>query len=105
LWYFDFTANYYGSQRIPGTEENPEEFQLPGRSEAYFLFNTQVTRTLGDFEIYAGSENIGNFVQQDAIIDAENPFGDNFDASMIYGPLNGRTFYLGVRMNLNLDKS
>jgi len=98
-WYFDVTANYYGVSRLPDTQKNPENLQLDAESENFLLFNTQVTRTFGNFEIYAGSENLGNFIQADAIVDAENPFGDFFDASMIYAPLNGRTFYAGVRYN------
>ncbi len=104
-WYFDFTANWYGSQRIADTGANPREFQLDERSEDYFLFNTQITRVFNNFEVYVGSENLGNFIQEDAIIDPENPFGNNFDATLIYGPLNGRTFYLGVRLNLKTNKS
>lgn len=104
LWYLDFTANYYGVSRLPGTEMNPEELRINVESEAFFLFNTQINRTIGNFEIYAGSENLGNFIQADAIVDAENPFGDFFDATMIYGPLNGRTVYLGVRFKLEKQK-
>jgi hypothetical protein len=99
-WYLDFTANYFGVSRLPGTEMNPEELQIPTESEQFFILHAQVTRTLGNFEVYAGSENMGNFIQADAIVDAQNPFGDFFDATMIYGPLNGRTVYLGVRFNL-----
>lgn len=98
-WYVDFTTNYYGVSRLPDTQMNPEDLQLDAESENFLLFNTQVTRTLGNFEVYVGSENLGNFIQSDAIVDAENPFGDYFDASMIYAPLNGRTFYAGVRFN------
>ena len=99
-WYLDFTANFYGTSRLPGTESNPEELRLNDESEVYFIFNTQINRTLGNFEIYAGSENLGNFIQDNAIVDPENPFGDFFDATMIYGPLNGRTIYAGVRFKL-----
>jgi outer membrane receptor protein involved in Fe transport len=98
-WYLDFTANYYGVSRLPGTEMNPEELQLNEKSDPFFLLNSQITRTIGNFEVYAGSDNLGNFIQDNAIVDAENPFGQFFDASMIYGPLNGRTIYLGVRFN------
>lgn len=99
-WYLDFTTNFYGASRLPGTETNPEGLELEAESETFFILNSQVTRVLGNFEVYAGAENMGNFIQSDAIVDAENPFGDFFDATMIYGPLNGRTFYLGVRFNL-----
>jgi outer membrane receptor for ferrienterochelin and colicins len=99
-WYVDFTTNYYGASRLPGTEMNPENLRAREESETFFIMNTQITRTLGNFEVYAGAENLGNFIQSDAIVDAENPFVVFFDATMIYGPLNGRTVYLGVRFNL-----
>lgn len=99
LWYVDFTANYYGASRMPNTQANPVELRLAEESEDFFIFNTQVTRTLGRFDLYAGVENLGNFIQSDAIVDAENPFGEYFDATMIYGPLDGRTFYFGVRFS------
>ncbi len=101
-WYIDATSNYYGVSRLPSTANNPEEFQIASKSKAYLIFNSQITRIMGDLEIYAGAENIGNFIQKDAIIDPENPFGTYFDATMIYGPLNGRTFYMGARYKLNL---
>jgi len=99
-WYIDATANYYGAQRLPDTSQNPEAFQIGSHSEEFFIFNSQITRVFKKFEVYAGAENIGDFIQKDAIIDAENPFGSNFDSSMIYGPVNGRTFYAGIRLNL-----
>ncbi len=104
-WYLDFTANWYAASRLPGTAGNPEEFRMASESESFFILNSQVTRVIKNFEIYVGSENLGNFIQRDAIIDAENPFGSNFDASMIYGPLNGRTFYIGARLKLKTKKS
>lgn len=99
-WYIDATGNYYGVSRLPDTSTNPPEFQLAKESDSFLVFNSQITRTFGNFEVYAGAENIGNFIQEDAIVDPENPFGTNFDATMIYGPLNGRTFYLGFRLTL-----
>lgn len=96
-WYIDFTANYYGTTRLPSTAANPEGLRRGERSEDYFVLNSQITRTFGNFDLYVGVENLGNFIQRDAIVDAENPFGDYFDATMIYGPLEGRTFYFGVR--------
>jgi hypothetical protein len=32
---------------------------------------------------------------------AENPFGNNFDATRIWGPVMGRKFYAGIRITLN----
>lgn len=99
-WYIDATANYYGASRLPDTSQNPEEFRLGSESEEFLIFNSQITRVFKKFEVYVGAENIGNFIQKNAIVDPENPFGSNFDSSMIYGPVNGRTFYAGVRLTL-----
>lgn len=99
-WYFDLTANYYGTQRLPGTQSNPQDLRLDERGQSYFLINAQINRIFDNVEIYAGVENLNNFIQPNAIVDAENPFGTYFDAGMIYGPLNGRMFYGGVRLKL-----
>ncbi len=103
-WFLDFTGNYYGSSRLPDTSTNPEQFRLAQRADSYFLFNTQATFVIKDLELYVGSENLANFIQDNAIIDAQNPFGSNFDATMIYAPLNGRTIYAGLRYNLKIKK-
>ncbi|MCA1751500.1 MAG: TonB-dependent receptor, partial [Flavobacteriales bacterium] len=103
-WYFDITANYYSSQRLPGTAGNPPAQQLGSRGQSYYLIHGQITRIFDNFEVYVGAENLNNFIQPNAIVDAENPFGPYFDASMIYGPLNGRMFYAGVRLTLKTNK-
>ncbi|MCA1762069.1 MAG: TonB-dependent receptor [Flavobacteriales bacterium] len=103
-WIADFTANYYGKSRLPKTSANPEPFQRDSKSKEFFILHAQLTRILGKFEVYVGAENIGNFIQPDAIVDPENPFGTNFDASLIYGPVNGRVIYAGVRMDISRNK-
>ena len=46
-------------------------------------------------------ENLLNVRQKNPIIAADNPFGRNFDASLVYAPVFGRFFYSGIRFNLN----
>lgn len=96
-WKFDFTAKWFGKSRLPNTSENLSEFRLNPFSEDYFTFNSQVTRAFKHFDIYLGGENLSNFKQYNAIIAANDPFGTNFDASMIWGPLMGRVIYVGFR--------
>jgi hypothetical protein len=50
------------------------------------------------------SYNFSNFKQKNAIIDAENPFGNNFDATRIWGPIMGINVYAGVRYSLKRGK-
>ena len=50
--------------------------------------NLQVSRNFkGDFELYAGIENLLNVKQKNPIVGSENPFGETFDASLVYGPI------------------
>jgi len=60
----------------------------------------QITRRFKRIDIYAGSENITNFVQNNPIIAPENPFGQYFDSSIIWGPIIGRMFYAGLRFKI-----
>ena len=62
--------------------------------------NTQLTRRFRHVEVYIGSENLGDYRQPDAIISADKPFDAEFDASMIWGPIFGRSFYAGLRLML-----
>ena len=97
IWQLDLTANWFGTRRLPNTIMNPQEYQLPTYSSDYWQLNAQLTKAFRRFEVYAGAENILNFKQENAIIAANDPFGTYFDASNIWGPLNGRVIYIGLR--------
>ncbi len=102
-WAFDFTAEYFGRQILPTTMGNPVEFTRPTRSPAYILINAQITRKLGknnQWEVYIGGENIGNYRQQNPIIQADNPYGNYFDAGQVYAPIFGAMGYVGVRFTI-----
>ena len=99
-WKFDFTTNWLGKSRIPSTVLSPLEYQLPKYSKEYFLLNAQITKKFRKFETYLGCENILNYTQKNPIVASENPFGPNFDASMIYAPVEGRIIYVGLRMEI-----
>ena len=101
-WKYDFTFNHVGQQRLPSTETNPSEYQLSEISERLNLINTQITRVFNDsFQIYLGVENLTNYRQKNTILSADDPFGDYFDATYIYGPIFGRMSYLGLRYYIN----
>lgn len=100
-WKFDLTYNWLGKQQLPYTASNPENDRMPNFSPAVFVFNSQVTRTFSSvFELYLGGENIGNFKQDRAILGADNPFGPNFDTSIVYAPIFGQMYYLGLRFKI-----
>ncbi len=102
-WKFDYTANLSGEKRIPGTAMNPTPHQRAAISPSFVLMNAQVTKTVGKkypMDFYLGAENIGNYFQKDAIIAPGDPFGQYFDASLLWGPLTGRMFYVGWRYKI-----
>lgn len=99
-WRFDITLNGFGTSRLPITEGNPVEYRLPERSPAYATLNAQLTRVAGAWEFYLGGENLTGALQSRQILAANDPFGPNFDASLIWGPTNGQMAYFGLRYTL-----
>jgi outer membrane receptor for ferrienterochelin and colicins len=100
---FDYTITFNGRKRLPDTQANPAMYRLPQYSPGYVLMNTQVSKTVGKkfpLDIYVGVENLANYFQQDVIVAAGQPFSPYFDASMVWGPVNGRMFYGGLRFTI-----
>jgi hypothetical protein len=60
----------------------------------------QITKYWRTCSLYLGAENMTNFKQDSPIIDSFNPFGPDFDASMVCGPITGWKIYLGFRFDL-----
>lgn len=100
-WKFDVTYDWMGQQKLPNTASNPVSERLPKYSPSFSLFNAQVTRTFSPiFEVYIGGENIGNYTQDKAILGSSNPFGPNFDSSIVYAPVFGQMYYAGLRFKI-----
>ena len=101
-WKFDYTIHSLGKQRLPNTGVNPPEYRLGDYAEGYSLMNTQITKVFSEqFEVYVGGENLSNYTQNSPVLGAEDPFGSNFDTSIIYAPIMGRMYYAGFRYKLN----
>ncbi|WP_192348449.1 TonB-dependent siderophore receptor [Algoriphagus sp. Y33] len=100
-WKADMTVNWNGPMRLPDTGDSPMEYRVAEKSPDFFLVNAQVSRGFRWGSIYLGGENILDFKQSNPIIDPENPFGQNFDASMAWGPIAGRVIYTGIRYKIN----
>ena len=113
-WIFDFTASLNGSCRVYDFMENlnadgtmtvaPKDgvarMYKNGRTPVYPMLYAQVTRRFKGWDVYVGAENLTNFRQKNAIIDAANPRSANFDASCIWGPLMGIKAHVGFRFTL-----
>jgi outer membrane receptor for ferrienterochelin and colicins len=100
-WQFDFTAQFNGGGRIPSTMGYPETHRMPESFDPYNIYNAQITKYFKNLDIYFGVENILSFTQKHPILGADNPFGDSFDSALIWGPVFGRKFYLGIRYGIN----
>jgi outer membrane receptor protein involved in Fe transport len=100
-WTFDATFNWNGSKRIPNTKSNPHPLQFPERSPTFWVLNAQIAKAFGkNLEFYVGAENLFDFRQTRLINNPENPFGNLFDASMVWGPVIGRMVYGGLRFTI-----
>ena len=102
-WKFDYTVNYNGKKRIPGTASNPVPYQRDSYSPDFILMNAQISKTMGKkhpMDFYIGAENLTNYFQKNVIVAANQPFSQYFDASLVWGPVTGRMFYAGWRYKI-----
>jgi outer membrane receptor for ferrienterochelin and colicin len=101
-WQFDVTGQFNGGGRMPDPDKtNPlweKEFK------PFNVYNLQITKNFKKWSIYAGAENLLNFSINHPVISADNPWGENFDGSMIWGPVHGRKIYAGIRYTLKSYK-
>ena len=98
-WQFDFTSQFNGGGRLPDPAvENP----LWNKTfDPFTVFNAQITKNFKRWSFYVGSENLSNFTMDNPIIAANEPWGNNFDGSMAWGPVHGRKIYFGMRYTIN----
>lgn len=101
IWQFDMTLQLNGGGRMPSPYALPDgKPSWESRYKGFEQLSAQITRYFRRGSIYIGGENLTNFTQKRTIIDATNPWGDNFDSTMVWGPVHGAKAYIGVRFNL-----
>ncbi len=94
-WNMNATYQWYGKKRLPDTDKYPSVYRKEGYSVPYSKINMQVNRIFKNSEWYIGIENLLGFVQHDAILSYENPFGPYFDTGYVWGTMDNRRIYLG----------
>lgn len=102
-WLFHVTGHYVGQQRLAELKGLPHEYfphHEAVKSPAYININAQVTKIMGNFEVYFGGENLTNYTQHQPIIAANDAFSEYFNASQIWGPLMGIRGFVGVRYSI-----
>lgn len=100
-WQFDATLQLNGGGRMPTPytlEDGSSSWNR--RYGSFEQLSLQATRNFRNWSIYVGGENLTNFKQKNPIIGANDPWGDGFDASMVWGPVHGAKGYIGIRYNL-----
>ncbi|CCB69550.1 Probable TonB-dependent outer membrane receptor precursor [Flavobacterium branchiophilum FL-15] len=99
--HFDFTTQWIGSKRLMATAQNPLNETGNTFSPAYCQISGQVSKTFyKKWDAYIGVENATNFKQQNLFIDGDQPFSPYFNATNIWGPINGRMLYFGLRYHV-----
>ena len=90
-------------EMVPGEPMEPMQNMHPSISPSFAQVNLQLTQVLpGNLELYIGVENMTNVMQMSPIAGVNEGVLnlENFDASLIYGPIMGRLSYAGVRWTL-----
>lgn len=101
LWQFDATLQLNGGGRMPTPyEQGDGAWSWEHRYNGFEQLSAQITRYFRNWSVYVGGENLTNFKQKNPIIDASDPWGSNFDATMVWGPMHGAKAYVGVRFNI-----
>jgi hypothetical protein len=95
-WEYDVTCSVFGKSRLPVEKPNDPERYSP----AYPMINSQITHVFKRWNFYIGIENLANFRQKTPVVDASNPFGSDFDATCVWGPITGTNAYIGLRYAL-----
>lgn len=99
-WQFDATWQQNGGGRMPTPYTLADgTSSWNTRYGSFEQVSMQITRNFRRWSIYVGGENLTNFKQKNPIIGADNPWGDTFDASMVWGPMHGAKGYVGIRFN------
>jgi len=100
-WKFDYTLHRVGEKRLPDTTSNPEQYRLGEYSSPYSLMNAQITKVFSkNVEVYLGGENLSEVQQDNPVLGANDPFGPNFDTTIVFAPIMGRMFYAGFRFKI-----
>lgn len=103
-WQFDVTAQFNGISRMPdgfiAYGDMLGGYGTPKPVTWYPQLMAQITKYFRTCSLYLGAENMTNFRQDSPIIDSFNPYGPDFDASMVCAPTTGWKVYLGFRYDL-----
>lgn len=61
------------------------------KTDPFVLFNARLSKKIGQFRLYAGVNNIFDYVQDERHLD---------DAAFMYAPVYGTMFYGGISIDI-----
>jgi outer membrane receptor for ferrienterochelin and colicins len=101
-----YSGSLVGSKRLP--DNYVDNFGRDAQSPVFSTHNLKFTKEFTNvndaqgigIEAYVSAQNIFNYTQGTPLVDAANPFSPDFDTIYTYGPIVGRTFSIGARLNL-----
>ncbi len=101
-----YSGNLVGPKRMP--DNYVEKFGRDRWSPTFSTHDLKLTKEFSNvnrsagvgIEAYFSVENIFNYTQGSPLVDAATPFSSEFDTIYTWGPIVGRIFSLGARLNL-----
>jgi len=99
-WSVDATGSLFGKSRLPLTLLSNGLSTTQNESFVFPMISGQITHVYKKWEFYIGGENLGNYTQNNPILDAANPFSTTFDATRVWAPVMGTMIYGGFRYSI-----
>ena len=94
----DWTAKVTGPMSLPSF---PYPFERAEESPWFSQHHLQIKKVFSEsLTAFMGVKNIFNYTQESPLVDWQNPFGDDFDTSYAYGPLQSRRFLFGFSVKI-----
>jgi len=94
-WTFTIMENYQGKMYIDYINEEIDPLignqSKIKETKPYMLFNAKVSKKFKIFKLYAGIDNIFNYIQPEKHLD---------DAAFMYAPVYGTMFYGGIAIDI-----
>ena len=90
-WSFSLAGNFQGNMYIDYYSEDPKYESKIKKTDPFMIFNARVSKKIDNFKIYAGVNNIFNYIQDERHLD---------DAAFMYAPVYGTMFYGGVSIEI-----
>ncbi len=102
-WEMDGTLNLMSPMRMYSYQLGSEVIE--GNNSRWMPMSiAQITYHLKSFDFYVGAENLFNIRQKNPIIDAVNPFSQDFDATRINSYITGTIIYAGIKYEIKRKK-